>query len=447
MRRNTSQQIVSSVIYIGSIPFEWNEENLKAVVCGLGNVLDVRLGFDHIGKNKGFAFVEFETPQQAVNAVQLLSKVQIVAPGSGQVRRFRTDLSKEPYRPGSNESKPIIPLNPDRLPMGVQFPPEVVAKHPQLSWASQAKYPAFAGVEGMPNTMSNPTVSHTPPPGNMSNLGVAVPHSGSNSIPEEWLKATHTLPLPNKLPFATSDKINETLSQIPPPQLIELIANLKNISNSADSARAAEVFRISPHLAASATQALLLMGFIDEEVIQEAMKAEVVNSAPPSVLTPPPQPNSYQSGFPPGTQGYGNGPQFTAPYSQSYGHGQPPRKFNNQNNSFNPHQNFTQAQNYNATQNYSQPGSSSQNVSRFGPGLTQNQIPHQSSPSLPPAPPVPSTPARWPNLPPSAQAKLANVPKDQAELIVQVLTLTPEQISALPPDRQNMVAGIKQQYS
>lgn len=42
--------------------------------------------------------------------------------------------------------------------------------------------------------------------------------------------------------------------------------------------------------------------------------------------------------------------------------------------------------------------------------------------------------------------KLSNVAPDQAELIVQVLSLTPDQINALPPDRQQMVAGIRQQY-
>ncbi|OBA22861.1 hypothetical protein METBIDRAFT_37337 [Metschnikowia bicuspidata var. bicuspidata NRRL YB-4993] len=366
MRRNESQQPNLSTIYVGLIPFDWSEDNFKAVVCGLGNVYDVRLGFDHIGKNKGFAFVEFETPQQAVNAAQLLTKVQIVMPSLGQVRRLRTEV-KETFR--SNDQRAIIPLKPEHLPAGVQFPPEVVVKKPQLLWASQAKYASFSGPDIPSNTPNSRGASHTPPlPGNMGNMGSIAPPNSSNTLPGELLKATHYLALPKKLPFSTPDKINETLGQISPPQLIELIANLKNIMNSSDSARAAEVFRLSPNLAASATQALLLMGFIDEEVIQEAMKAEIGNATPAAPITP-------------------------------------------------------QQQNIH-------PGPS-----------------HQNLPLLPPAPTGPSTPSRWPNLSLLAQMKLSALPSDQAELIAQVLALSPEQISALPSDRQSMVAGIRQQYA
>ncbi|KAF8004773.1 hypothetical protein HF325_000230 [Metschnikowia pulcherrima] len=408
MRRMDAQQPTSSNIYVGLIPFEWGEDNLRAVVCALGKVIDVRLGFDHIGKNKGFAFVEFETSEEAVNAADILSKTQVVNPVLGQTRRFRTQVSKEAFRSGGNMTKRVIPFDPTHMPAGVQFPPEALAKYPQLLWASQAQNASFGGPNGA-NPMLSRGVSHTPPiPGKGINTGSILPPSASNILPDEFLKATQFLAQPKKLPFATPDKINETLSQISPPQLIELIANLKSILASSDSVRAAEVFRLSPNLAAAATQALLLMGFIDEEVIQEAMKAEAanVNVQPVPVPTPPPQQQAYQAPYNQNSQHFNPANQPAAPYSQ----------------------------------NYDQQGR------QYGSGSIANQPQRTHLPLLSPAPGAPPAQSKWPHLPLLAQMKLANVPSDQAELIVQVLSLTPEQISALPPDRQNMVAGIKQQY-
>ncbi|KAM9910350.1 hypothetical protein OXX69_004569 [Metschnikowia pulcherrima] len=412
MRRMDAQQPTSSNIYVGSIPFEWGEDNLRAVVCALGKVIDVRLGFDHIGKNKGFAFVEFETSEEAVNAADILSKTQVVNPVSGQTRRFRTQVSKEAFRSGGNMTKRVIPFDPKHMPAGVQFPPEALAKYPQLSWA-------------------------------------ILPPSASNILPDEFSKATQFLASPKKLPFATPDKINETLSQISPPQLIELIANLKSILASSDSVRAAEVFRLSPNLAAAATQALLLMGFIDEEVIQEAMKAEAanVNAQPVPVPTPPPQQQAYQAPYNQNSQHFNPANQPAAPYSQNYD--QQGRQSFGQNNAYSQTPSFGQNQGYNTNSHagYAQGNNTNGNHSqRYGSGSIANQPQRTHSPSLSPAPGAPPAQSKWPHLPLSAQMKLANVPSDQAELIVQVLSLTPEQISALPPDRQNMVAGIKQQY-
>lgn len=42
--------------------------------------------------------------------------------------------------------------------------------------------------------------------------------------------------------------------------------------------------------------------------------------------------------------------------------------------------------------------------------------------------------------------KLGALPPDQADLVAQVLSLPPDQISSLPPEKQTMVAGIRQQY-
>lgn len=357
MRRNGPSlgSTSSAILYIGLIPFEWDEENLKAVVCGTGNVLDVRLGFDHVGKNKGYAFVEFETPQQAQHARSILAQVQIIHPGSRTSKRLRIELSKEGFRTGNSDNKSVIPFNATHLPPSVQLPQEVLAKYPQLQHP-QMQHPQMQHPQMQPQQPQ-----HTPQQPHYGNSS-GTPTPNAAAMPDRFVSATSTLRHVTPLPFATPDKINQTLSQIPPAQLVELIANLKNILGGPNAARAADVFQISPALAPTAAQALLLMGLIDEEVIQEALKAGAAPAAP----------------------AYGSAAAAAPAYPAAYGG----------------------------------------NVPGAAVGAQ----------------------SKWPHLPLSTQMKLSNLPADQAELIAQVLSLPADQIGALPPDRQQMVASIRQQY-
>lgn len=110
-----------------------------------------------------------------------------------------------------------------------------------------------------------------------SNAKLSISFSQQNNgfqpqIPSKLLSAIKYLPHMDQMVFDKSDKINNTLSLITPPQLIELISTLKYIINSSESSRAFEIFNSYPNLAATAAQALLLMGFIDEEVIKDCMR-------------------------------------------------------------------------------------------------------------------------------------------------------------------------------
>lgn len=391
----------SSILYIGLIPFDWDEENLKAVVCGTGNVLDVRLGFDHVGKNKGYAFVEYETPQQAQRAIQLLGQVTISQPGGRMMKKLRIELSKEGFRTGNSEQKSIVSFNPARLPPGVHFPPEVLNNNPQLLQAQNFQQPMHQAPNSHPNgAYAQGTFSPQPQ--------AATPNQPS--IPDTYMQAASTLPRVAELPFAKPDKINENLGSIPPPELIQLIANVKMMLSLTNSGRAAEVFQISPNLATATAQALLLMGFVNEEVILEAMKA--------GTGTPQPQAQPQQQNH---NQNY-----------QQQGYGQPPQGYGGP-------QGYQQAQNIGQAQNYGNQNYGDQYGRGRGFQLQQSPPPPSSANAAPQQ-------GKWPNLPLSTQMKLSNVAPDQAELIAQVLSLGPEQISALPPDRQQMVASIRQQY-
>lgn len=351
--------VPSNVVYIGLIPFDWDEETIKSVVTGSGPVTDVRLGYDYAGKNKGFCFIEYETSEEAQKAIPVLSQIKILTPGSRQsFKKLRIELSKEGFRANTSDVKKVLPVIRSKLPPNVQLPPEMT------NGAAQPVSSSFqAG--GTPPVQSN----------------------GPTPMPAELTLASRNLPQVQKQPFEIPDDINENLSKISPPQLIELIANLKNILAGPNSARAADVFQISPHLATAASQALLLMGFIDSDVITESMNN--TNNLPP----PPPQQQQQQA------------PQNT--YGQ---YGQPPQQQQQQ-------QLPPQAQN------------------PYGMPFGQNPIP-SSAPVNP----------KWSHLPVQTQAKLTAMAPEQADLVAQVLSLPADQISSLPADRQSMVTSIRAQY-
>ncbi|CAH2354467.1 hypothetical protein CLIB1423_16S03378 [[Candida] railenensis] len=446
----------SAVIYLGSIPYEWDENAVKAVVSGSGRVVDVRLGFDYAGKNKGFCFIEYATPQDAQNALRLLNQVQIAGnQGAGPIKRLRIELSKEGLRSnGQTDMKPVLNLDKRYLPPFVYVPPEMssgdsngpgtggaqggapgfngmppapiglpqaptavpapgaglpnlprippsLPQNPNMQQQRGGQFgynkpqspqiPQHAQMQQQPQIQQQPTApqyqqgfQNTPTPPQIHNTSVTV-----SQMPTTLTAASQTLPQPNTLPFSTPDKINETLSKIPPVQLIELIANLKNILGSPNAARAVDVFQLSPDLASSAAQALLIMGLIDEDVIANSMKA-----------TPPPTDQQQQSNHYGQQQGQHQPTPPPPPSAQTYRSPQP----NNR-------------QPYGGTN------------SNFG-------IP----------PPPPQSNSKWPNLPQHTQAKLANMAPDQADLIAQVLSISPDQIVNLPPDKQTMITNIRSQY-
>ncbi|PSK34638.1 hypothetical protein C7M61_004998 [Candidozyma pseudohaemuli] len=372
-----------SILYLGSIPFEWSEDQLQAVVTSQASVLDVRLGFDHIGKNKGYAFVEFESPQEAQKAVAALSQAKINVPDGRPARRLRFELSKEGFRTGNNTNKQPLPYIPQNMPPYFELPGGLPAR-------PASGLPPVPGMPQRPNAhQPSPGPQLPPVPGSNGPKFANMANQNGAQLPDHLLRASQTLSTPAQIPLETPDKINETLSLIPPAQLIELIANLKTLLAGNNSARAAEVFNLSPNLAAAAAQALLLMGFVDEEVIQESMKS--------ASSTPQPQQSA---------------PAYNQQQQYQQGYGQPPQGYN--------------------SGGYNQPLASLPPP----PPRPQSQFPQQQQ----------QPPTKWGNLPLSTQMKLGALPPDQADLVAQVLSLPPDQISSLPPEKQTMVAGIRQQY-
>lgn len=98
-----------------------------------------------------------------------------------------------------------------------------------------------------------------------------------------------------------ADVISQTLSTLPPQQLLDVLTQMKGLAIS-DPGRAIELLRQAPQLSYAIFQALILMRLVDPAVL-----AQVVEQAaqPPTMAPiPPPQqqpPQQYQ-GFPPAMQ-------------------------------------------------------------------------------------------------------------------------------------------------
>ncbi|RLV91550.1 Sporulation-specific protein 2 [Spathaspora sp. JA1] len=341
-----------------SIPFDWDEETVKSVVCGSGNIVDVRLGFDYAGKNKGYCFIEYQTVSDAQRALPLLS--QIVLMGG---KRLRVEASKEGLKGDKQrgEVKPVLQLTRSKLPDYVKMPNELLVG-PGVS----------GGIGGGRINSPRPNIPNIPM--NRMTPTTTTTTSGGGQMPMKYTNATKNFPQPVALPFAIPDKINETLSKIPPVQLIELIATMKN-SNGAGPIH--EILQVSPDLAACAAQALLLMGFIDGDVISDSMKS--------ASSTPQPQPQQHtpQLQSTPQPPPFINQPTFHAPPAPMA----------------NP---------------YGVPFSGN-------PGNNSNAQPWLSH---------------------ETQAKLAGLPPDQKELVIQILSLPPDQVRSLPIDKQEMVKNL-----
>lgn len=105
------------------------------------------------------------------------------------------------------------------------------------------------------------------------------------------MSAASTLALLDLTQMDNSDLASANLAAIPPAQLIQIIAQLKTLLSGPNSALASQIFTAYPAFATTAAQALLAMGLIDLDIVQEAAQSAnpVVGLRPAvsAVPTPP----------------------------------------------------------------------------------------------------------------------------------------------------------------
>ena len=65
-------------LYVGNLPFNTAEEDLRALFAGAGNVDSVNMVRDNAtGQARGFAFVEMATDEDAQKAISTLNNYQL----------------------------------------------------------------------------------------------------------------------------------------------------------------------------------------------------------------------------------------------------------------------------------------------------------------------------------------------------------------------------------
>lgn len=357
-----------TILYVGLVPTDWDENVIRAVAGAAARLIDVRMGLDALRKHKGFTFCEYRTPEDAQRATNLLSMVRIMQPG-GSYKKLRVELLKEGFLKNNTDLllKPVIIPDPRFIPPNVKMPMDMIK---QLPGIDVQKHALKLGQQGNPRQVS-PGFERSPVPGNAPR---AAPNGNPAAlVPPKYAQALKILPpLPlNNPPFTVNDRINETLAHLPPPQLIELIGTLKNMLLGPEAARVVEILQF-PNVAPAAAQALMLMGLIDEEVIQE------VTSRPNPHLPQPPTQTQFRQQMP------SPSPPPAQPVAPTYGNS--------------------------------------------------------------PVPPNTTVNPKWAMFPPHTQQRLAKISPQEAELIVQVLQLPEHEVRSLPPDKQQMVNGIRSQY-
>lgn len=61
-------------LFVGNLSWKATEETLKPVFEAFGKVVSIKIITDHTGRSKGFGFVEMDTDQDALNAIQGLNE-------------------------------------------------------------------------------------------------------------------------------------------------------------------------------------------------------------------------------------------------------------------------------------------------------------------------------------------------------------------------------------
>jgi len=186
-----------------------------------------------------------------------------------------------------------------------------------------------------------------------------------------------------------TDVITTSVGQVPPKQMMEILGQMKAyVQNSPDHAR--NLLNAHPQLAYAFFQSMVLNQLIDQSILQRMLTTAALQTQPPAPVAapapvlPPVQP-SYQA--PPPTT-YRPVPPAPVPAPPYYGGAPPP------------------------------------------------PIPAPSAYQQPQAP-----------YPPNPAAPGGDIPEDQRAMLMQILSLTPEQIAGLPPAERATIQQLRAQFT
>ncbi|ODO08290.1 hypothetical protein L198_00013 [Cryptococcus wingfieldii CBS 7118] len=392
-----------------------SEEQLAGVFSEAGPVSNVEIKFDpQSGRSKGYAFVSFYDESTALSAVRNLQD----APVNG--RNLRVELSTD--EPGPRRRGPPVGAVSSGPPPPGRFGGPSAAPAPFAARGSYGGPPGGGAGGGRFGDRVD-----TPPP--------ARDYGGRRGDDLDLRLVPQGVELPPG--EKAVDAISKTLAAINPGQMQDVMTSMKQlVQTNPDQARV--LLSQQPQLAYALFQAMLLLNIVDPSVLQSIhpLPPPTVAAPPPSNYGQPPAPYGQDAGSKYGQppSGYGGGGGGSAG-----GYGYPPAS--------QPPQAFRPPPSYAAppaqTPPYPPYGAPPPAAHAYG-----------SAPAPPPAaptpmsapPPVASGVPGMSALPPAAQAALATLPEDQQAMLIQVLSLAPEQINALDPTQRASVVQLRQQF-
>ena len=159
------------------------------------------------------------------------------------------------------------------------------------------------------NRMAPQSSMHMPPTAN--GAGFAAYGSHASSLPP--------LPAGKEIPpgVTCTDAISRTLSTLPPPQLLDILGQMKSLSLT-DPQRASDLLQQAPQLSYAVFQSLLLMGLVSPEAIQSVSEP---GAPPPGASFPGAMPGFAAATNTPPVPG---APYNAPPTAGPPGYGAPP---------------------------------------------------------------------------------------------------------------------------
>ncbi|CAG0889145.1 unnamed protein product [Darwinula stevensoni] len=107
-------------VFVGNIPYEATEEQLKEIFSQVGQVLSFKLVYDReTGKPKGYGFCEYRDQETALSAMRNLNGFEIggrtLRVDNACTEKSRLELQIEPEKAPEAISKAVASLPPEQM--------------------------------------------------------------------------------------------------------------------------------------------------------------------------------------------------------------------------------------------------------------------------------------------------------------------------------------------
>jgi len=249
----------SCTVFIGNIPYDASEEDLKGIFGRVGSVESLRLVYDRDTKQpKGYGFCDYSDPDTAMSAVRNLNDAEFNG------RKLRIDLADNALR-GREMPLSTLRLNAPSLPSAL--PITDVQARPALPPVGPA--PTAATAVPLPHPISSKIRPLGPPSGAVSS---GVPASDTHT--DVFGNATSATSPEAVISAATAcTEIAETIAAMPQAQLQLCLGAMKELAVACpEEARA--LLQDNPQLCYALLHAQFMLG-MNLEPSEPANEAEM----------------------------------------------------------------------------------------------------------------------------------------------------------------------------